>query len=297
VPPASELDHLDHLDIGNVELAALAWGPHDGKPVLASHGWLDNAASMSRLAPLLCASLGLRIVSLDLPGHGRSEHKRGPYHFIDSVADVIHAADALGWERFSLLGHSMGAGISTLVAGTIPERIERCVLLEGLGPLADEPAQAARRLGRSLRLEARKQHKAKRLFDHPDTAAARLLEVAKMDLESARILLARGLVEVSDPDQGWTWRADPGLRLDSRMRMSEEQVHAFLQAITCPVLMVSATEGWPHDEKLMRARIQSVANLEHVTIAGRHHVHLDDPEGVAELLIPFLRPLFEAANA
>jgi pimeloyl-ACP methyl ester carboxylesterase len=265
VPEALE---LDFLDIGNVKLAALAWGPPDGKPVLASHGWLDNAASMTRLAPLLCASLGLRIVCLDLPGHGRSEHKRGPYHFIDSVADVIHAADALGWERFSLLGHSMGAGISTLVAGTVPERIERCVLLEGLGPLADEPAQAAR-----------------------------LLEVAKMDLESARILLARGLVQVHEPDQGWTWRADPGLRLDSRMRMSEEQVHAFLRAIACPVLLISATEGWPHDDKLMRARMQSVPNIEQVTIAGRHHVHLDDPEGVAELVIPFLRPLLEAASA
>lgn len=282
------------LDLENVKLAALAWGPVDGRPVLASHGWLDNAATMSRLAPLLCDALALRVVCLDLPGHGLSEHKRGPYHFIDSVADVIHAADALGWERFSLLGHSMGAGISTLVAGTVPERIERCVLLEGIGPMADEPAQAARRLGRSLRIEALKRHKAKRVFDQVDTAAARLREAATMELESARILLARGLVQVED---GWTWRADPSLRLDSRMRLSEEQVHAFLQTISCPVLLVSATQGWPFDAKLMGARMQAVANIELAQVPGYHHVHLDDPERVAGLVIPFLSPLFDAASA
>ncbi|PRP93569.1 alpha/beta fold hydrolase [Enhygromyxa salina] len=282
------------LDIGIAKLAALAWGPPDGRPVLASHGWLDNAATMTRLAPLLCEALPLRIVCLDLPGHGLSEHKRGPYHFIDSVADVIHAADALGWERFSLLGHSMGAGISTLVAGAVPDRIERCVLLEGLGPMADDPAQAARRLGRSLRLEATKRHKAKRSFEHPDVAVARLREVAKMDLESARILLARGLVQRED---GWTWRADPSLRLDSRMRLTEAQVQAFLHAISCPVLLVSATEGWPHDAKLMRARVDAVANLETVQVQGRHHVHLDDPEGVAAVVIPFVRPLLEGVSA
>ncbi|KIG14194.1 hydrolase, alpha/beta fold family protein [Enhygromyxa salina] len=281
------------LDIGT-KLAALAWGPADGRPVLASHGWLDNAATMSRLAPMLCDALGLRIISLDLPGHGLSEHKRGPYHFIDSVADVIHAADALGWERFSLLGHSMGAGISTLVAGTVPDRIERCVLLEGLGPMADDAGQAARRLGRSLRIEATKRHKAKRSFEHPDIAVARLREVAKMDLESARILLGRGLVQLED---GWTWRADPGLRLDSRLRLTEEQVRAFLVAIKCPVLLVSASEGWPHDPKLMRARVEAVATLEIAQIQGLHHVHLDDPEGVAALVIPFMRPLVEDAGA
>lgn len=282
------------LDIGDLKVTALAWGPPDGRPLLASHGWLDNANTMSRLAPLLCDALALRIVSLDLPGHGLSQHKPGPYHFIDTVADVIHAADALGWGRFSLLGHSMGAGVSTLVAGTIPERIERCVLLEGLGPMADDPAQAARRLGRSLRLQATKRHKAKRVFDQPSTAAARLLEVAKMDPESARILLERGLVQT---EEGWTWRADPSLRLDSRMRSTEEQVHAFLRAISCPVLLVSASEGWPHDAKMMRAREGAVAKLERVLIQGRHHVHLDDPEGVAALVIPFLRPLFEAEIA
>lgn len=276
------------LDIGDLRLAALAWGLEHGRPVLACHGWLDNAATMANLAPKLCATLPVRIVSLDLPGHGLSEHKRGPYHFIDWVADAIAAADALGWEKFSVLGHSMGAAICSLVAGTIPERVERAVLIEGLGPMTDRPENAARRLARALSAEARKQDKQKRLFDAPETAVERLREAAKMLPESSRILIERALVQV---EGGWTWRADPRLRLDSRFRLTEEQVHAFLLAIRCPVLLVEATQGWPHDPKLAEARFAKVASLERVKVEGHHHLHLDDPDAVAAHVIPFLAPL------
>jgi pimeloyl-ACP methyl ester carboxylesterase len=276
------------LNIGDLELAALAWGPDDGQPVLATHGWLDNAATMATLAPKLCAALPIQIVSLDLPGHGLSEHKRCPYHFIDWVADVVAAADALGWEKFSLLGHSMGAGISSLVAGTVPDRVERTVLLEGLGPMTDEPEYAARRLARSLTVAARKQDKQKRLFDAPEAAAERLREAAKMLPESARILIERGLVQV---EGGWTWRADPRLRLESRIRLTEAQVSSFLVAIRCPVLLIEATQGWPFDAKVAEARHAKVTSLERVTVVGHHHVHLDDAEAVAVHVIPFLAPL------
>ena len=282
------------LDIGDLTLAALAWGRPDGRPVLAAHGWLDNAATMTELAPRLCAALDLRIVCLDLPGHGLSGHKQGPYHFVDWVADMLAAADALGWERFSLLGHSMGAGISTLVAGTAPARIERCVLLEGIGPMTDEPRNAARRLSRSLRVENRKRDSQKRLFPDPETATARLLEATKMDRRSAETLIARGLVEL---EGGWTWRADPRLRIDSRFRFGEEALASFLEAITCPVLVVLASEGWPHASGIVEGRVGKVAKGEIVTLTGRHHVHLDDGEAVAAKVIPFFAPLFEGEHA
>jgi RNA:NAD 2'-phosphotransferase (TPT1/KptA family)/pimeloyl-ACP methyl ester carboxylesterase len=278
------------FDLEDGRIAALAFGPTDGRPVLAMHGWLDNAATFAELAPRLCSALGLRIVSLDLPGHGLSEHKRGHYHFIDWVADAIHAADALGWARFSLLGHSMGAGIATLVAGTIPERLDRCVLIEGIGPLSDDPNEAARRLARSLRVEARKQDPRKRLFADRESAAERLREAAKMKVESARILVERGL---EPKDEGFMWRADPRLRVDSRMRMSEEQVLSFLRAIACPVLLVSASQGWPYDVAMMRRRTEAIASLTRVDLPGNHHLHLDDPEAVAAAIIPFLSATME----
>ena len=97
------------IQTSSIRLVAKCWGNPDGIPVLAFHGWLDNAATFDNLAPLLPE---LRILSLDLPGHGLSDHRPSgtAYHFIDMVMDVIEVAEVLGWKNYSLLGHSMGAG-------------------------------------------------------------------------------------------------------------------------------------------------------------------------------------------
>ncbi len=144
-PAAREI----RVDLPHFKLSGLEWPAADGSnehrlPILALHGWLDNAASFRALVPLLPGDR--RIVALDLPGHGLSSHRpQGAYsYFLDYVPVVFDVADALGWDRFILIGHSMGAGIGTLAAGTFPERIARLVLIDGMGPLteADDGAPA-----------------------------------------------------------------------------------------------------------------------------------------------------------
>ena len=53
--------------------------------------------------------------------------------FAAYVGHVRGVLDALGWEKSHLVGHSMGSAVSTLFAGSFPERINRLVLIEGLG--------------------------------------------------------------------------------------------------------------------------------------------------------------------
>ena len=66
--------------VGNrMTLAAKQWGPDDGFPVLAIHGWLDNASSFDVVAQDLSGA-GFRVVAVDMPGHGESSH-RGPDTF------------------------------------------------------------------------------------------------------------------------------------------------------------------------------------------------------------------------
>ena len=87
------------LELPRLKIAAREWGPADGPPVLALHGWLDNAVSFDRLAPLLP---DFHIVALDLAGHGRSQHRHPEvvFHFIDWAPEVIATADVLGWSTF-----------------------------------------------------------------------------------------------------------------------------------------------------------------------------------------------------
>lgn len=101
------------ISLPHIELAAHLFGPPDGKPVIALHGWLDNAMSFSRLAPKLA---GLRIVALDFAGHGHSAHRAegASYLLWDYALDVLMVAEQLGWERFFPVGaldgrHRLGA--------------------------------------------------------------------------------------------------------------------------------------------------------------------------------------------
>lgn len=128
-------------------LAALSWDG-EGEPVLALHGWLDNAASYIPLA----SQWQRPMVALDFSGHGHSDHRPDGVvtHLVDHVRDVLAVADQLGWQRFTLVGHSMGAGIACLFAAAFPERISRLVLIEGLGPPSTPGEEVASTLRKSL---------------------------------------------------------------------------------------------------------------------------------------------------
>jgi pimeloyl-ACP methyl ester carboxylesterase len=271
------------LQLPHLRLAAREWGDGDGEPVLALHGWLDNAASFDTLAPLLP---DLHLVAIDLPGHGRSQH-RPPgvvHHFVDWVPEVAATAEVLGWDAFSLLGHSMGAGISSLVPAVYSDRVRRVILLEGAGPLAAEPGLAAQQLISALADEEKARAAAPRIFPDFESAVAARMRDSDLDHEAARRLVKRGTEEV---DGGVRFTHDPRLKTRSRLRFTEEQVHAFLAAIRCPVLAVGASRGWPFPKDLVEARLALIPDLERAVVDGGHHVHLTHPERVAPLVAGF----------
>ncbi|HEY8378844.1 MAG TPA: alpha/beta hydrolase [Nannocystis sp.] len=273
------------LDAGGLPLAALCYGPEDGLPVLAMHGWLDNAASFARLAEHLD---GINLVAIDLAGHGRSARRPdGVYVFIDYIADAAAAIAALGWTRCAVIGHSLGAGVAALLAGTCPEVITRAVLIEGLGPLSTPDEGAPRQLREALAAEAAARA---RREEHPgytdlEQLTRRLVAATGMRPESAQILLERGLYAEGGV---YRWRADARLRRPSRQRLTEAQVRAFLAAITCPTLVIRARPGMQVDEELARGRFAAIAGATLAELPGGHHVHLDDPAAVAALVGPFL---------
>ncbi len=273
-----------------LKLAARAWGPADGVPVLALHGWLDNAATWDGVAPHL---EGLRLVCLDLPGHGLSEHVAPgqTYGFLDTVARVHEATVALGWSRFGLLGHSLGAALASVLAGTFPDRVQRLGLVEGLGPVSEDPKHVAERLARSLLLEHEKRGRGPAVYGTRQDAQRRMeTAMAGLTPHAAATLCARGLEPVAG---GVTWRSDPRLRLPSRMRLSEAQVLSFLEAIACPTVLVRATAGHPFMPKAASERVAAVPQARLVELPGGHHLHLDTPMAV----VPVLREHFEPLRA
>jgi len=272
------------------ELAALS-NDRKGPRVLALHGWLDNAASFLPLAPHLG---DIELVAIDLPGHGHSAHlgAGGDYSFAGSIASVLDAADALGWDRFRLLGHSMGAGIASLLAAACPARVERLLAIEMLGALAEEPARTARRMREAVAAQRAGVGKRLRVFPDVDTAVRARLHAGRvpgsgLDETLLRLLVERGLQPVAG---GWAWRTDPRLLLPTFARLTTAQIDDVLAAVECPTLAVFADPAQPYlPDAERRRRVALLPQGRMLLLPGGHHLHMQQPAVVAAAVVDFLR--------
>ncbi|MFW3616732.1 alpha/beta fold hydrolase [Billgrantia antri] len=266
------------LNLAEGRLAALAWGREDAPTWLALHGWLDNAASFSRLAPMLVERLGIRLVALDFTGHGHSAHREGDYALWDYCHDLLDAADELGLERVSLLAHSMGAGVACLTAAALPELIERLVLIDGLGAVTTPAVESAAQLRKSLRASRRSRSVAPRYPDSKTAVAARVAGgVTPIDADTAMPLVERNLIREADGHV--RLRTDGRLLWPSPVRLSPEQAQALLGAIQAPVLLIEGERGILGERDMARAARAAVPQLRREVLPGGHHLHLE-PESV-----------------
>jgi pimeloyl-ACP methyl ester carboxylesterase len=277
---AEEID----IQTNYLRLSAKRWGAGGGIPVLGLHGWLDNANTFDRLAPLLPQ---LNLVSLDLPGHGKSDHRPAGmrYHYTDYLDDVMAAADHLGWEQFILLGHSMGAGIGCLAASAYPDRITKLILIEGMGAVTGELNDVPGLLRRSI--ESMKSPPSNKRATYHDLAVLIRARAAAGSLarKSAEILVRRA---VRRDEDGYGWRSDQRLKRPYPQYFTNEVMVAFLRGITAPVLLITADGGTLRKRPYFQSRCKAIKNLRTVTLAGHHHLHLDNPVPVSKVVNEFL---------
>lgn len=114
-----------------------------GEPVLFVHSLAGNASQWSAQLEQLRRSR--RALGLDLRGHGRSDRPRRPEYSIEAQAeDVAAVAEALGLERFALVGHSMGAGVALAYAGANPGRVTHLLLADPIGDGTQTPEAEVR---------------------------------------------------------------------------------------------------------------------------------------------------------
>jgi pimeloyl-ACP methyl ester carboxylesterase len=265
-------------------LAYRQYGDRAGMPLLAFHGWRDNAASFDRLAPQLNSHC---VYAADFAGHGRSSPRsaEGNYEIWRYLDDVTLLYSCLALENADLIGHSMGGAVACLFAAVFPERVRKLVLLDSFGPLSTAPEEAPGQMRRSL-LSGDGMAVAKRRYypDREQAVAARAR--VGLSMSAAGLLAERSLVR---DEQGWYWQTDPRLKLPNRLSLSEAHVEAFLRSISCPVLVISAPQFWAERKHDPLHRLDWFSDCRHVTLPGHHHQHLDGQvEEVAALVTEFL---------
>lgn len=111
------------------------WGDPAGIPVFHFHGALTSRYEGFWLHPAAQAH-GIRLITLDRPGVGKSCHAPAR-RIADWPRDVAAFADALGIQRFGLVGVSGGGPYALACAHAMPERVQRVSLIAGAGPLHD----------------------------------------------------------------------------------------------------------------------------------------------------------------
>lgn len=140
------------VSVAGVNLAVAEAG-RGGAPLLFVHGFTGAKEDIADHAERL-VELGYHVVAPDLRGHGSSDKPdaEADYSIARFGEDVLAVADAFGFTRFSLMGHSMGGMIAQWLALEAPDRLERLVLLDTSPGRPDfgRPMRALGRVGRML---------------------------------------------------------------------------------------------------------------------------------------------------
>jgi pimeloyl-ACP methyl ester carboxylesterase len=122
---------IQHVSIHGHDVAYRKVG--DGPAILLVHGMAGSASTWRYVAPALAQHA--TVIAPDLPGHGRSDKGRGDYSLGAFASILRDLLVALGHERVTVVGQSLGGGVAMQFAYQYPERCERLVLVSsgGLG--------------------------------------------------------------------------------------------------------------------------------------------------------------------
>jgi pimeloyl-ACP methyl ester carboxylesterase len=102
------------------------------------HGWPETWYAWRHLMPALAKDF--QVIAVDQRGIGLSDKPAGGYDTGTQARDLIGLMDALGHERFAVVGHDTGFAISYALAADFPQRVERVALLEIPGSPGTVPA-------------------------------------------------------------------------------------------------------------------------------------------------------------
>ena len=256
----------------------------EGPVLLFVHGITSDSSTWSRVLPSLAREF--TVVAPDLMGHGSSAKPRGDYSLGAQASVLRDLLAALGHERATLVGHSLGGGIAMQLSYQFPELCERLVLVDsgGLGRDVSPLLRAAALPGSEYVIPLRA---ATRLLDAGRLAAGALGRVGLRfgtDIEQ----MARGHATLADPATRaaflHTLRSVVefgGQRVDASSRLYLARHMPFLLIWGAHDTIIPAAHGQATQALVPGSRLELFAR-------SGHFPQLDEPELFVEVLRDFL---------
>lgn len=241
-------------------------------PILAIHGWLDNAASF---IPLMHEMPEFNWTAIDLPGHGNSYHRPAytHYHFIDWISDLLDIIEVKYSNKpVVIVGHSLGGMLATVLAGVYPELVKKLILIDAVGLVTKNDDVTEIRKALDSRVAQSKKQKTK--HTSLNVAVKARSNAGNIKLSSAELLVTRNITQTND---GFVWKTDQRLRTSSPVRLSEQQSISIIQHISAPTLLCIAKEGYEMVKLGYEKYQKYYPNLIKTEVSGAHHCHMDEP--------------------
>lgn len=252
----------------------------DGRRWIFLHGLMGFANNWRKIV----SGLDSKDVALifDQRGHGKSWKPEKGYAPEDYAEDVLRISSEIGWERFILVGHSMGGRNALMFAARHGEKLEK-LIIEDIGPEAQPSATAYyERLFARVPTPFPNKEEAKRFF---------LEEFVKFtDIRGNGRDLALYLYSnlIERPEDGVDWRFSKAAILESVALGRAKDHWAELQSLSVPTLVIRGADSQELSREifaripLTNPRIQTVE----VPNAG-HWVHYDRPEQFIRIIKAF----------
>lgn len=258
-----------------IELEVAQAGPRDGTPVLFLHGYTDSWFSFSQLLERLPP--GLRAIVPSQRGHGDSERPGCCYGIGDFAADGVALLDALGIERATIVGHSMGSFVAQQMAAEWPHRIEKVVLIGSGTTLRTEAvvefSDVVRRLSDPIAPEFIREFQVSTVFHAPPAPFM------------ARVVAESGKVPAR------VWR-------DVMTGMLGADSGSPLHVIRAPVLVIWGDQDELFPRVAQDSLTASIRGARFIAYAGTGHApHWERPARFVEDLRAFLSAGVEPASA
>lgn len=273
------------FELPHIKLAALTNNNSRAPLLLCLHGWLDNAASFTKLIPFLN---DYYVVVIDWPGHGHSAHRGADayYHFSDYLSDLYVLIEQQNWQPVNIVAHSMGAMIATVFAAAFPEKVKTLTLIDSIGLMVESVDDTAKNLSKALSNRHKAKRKEKTIHPSVDSAIKARMSVSDLTYEDASILVERALTIY---EGGYVWRSDSRLRLLSPYRYTQDQAKTLIKNITAPVLLLYGSRGIDFMNGARHAFTDCYQSIDSYEIKAGHHVHMEQPAETANYIIRFLK--------